>query len=318
MYELIEKYLKGKCKPDEEAHLLDLFREYGYSLEEEDISRLLNEVPSSYYPDENTSYKMKQFILNRISVPVKKTHWTWLSAAACILIAGSFLLYQQRLQKLQSSNIEWVSQSNHGRGVTRIMMPDSTLIWLNTSSSVQYPKDYAQRRTIRLTGEAFFQVKHNINRPFSVQTEQLKVVVLGTSFNIKDYAGERHIEVKVSTGKVSAALKGKDGRFLLPGEVYSYDHSTGRVTIKPTTIKDIDAWTKGEFVFKDRDLEEITNMLSRRFDIRFSFQTEGLKERKVTLRLKNESLGTIMKVLQVSANIRYQQSNHQIELSDAQ
>lgn len=88
-----------------------------------------------------------------------------------------------------------------GRGVTKSMLDDGTEIWLNSASELKYPAHFVgNERRVQLTGEAYFQVARNEAAPFIVETRDMDVKVLGTSFNVSIYEDEGSCHGDVSRG----------------------------------------------------------------------------------------------------------------------
>ena len=87
-----------------------------------------------------------------------------------------------------------------------ILLPDSTQVWLNAGSTLDYPEHFDETtREVTLTGEAYFDVKHAAEHPFIIHTGQIQTTVLGTAFNINAYTDRSNIQVSVSRGKVKVS-----------------------------------------------------------------------------------------------------------------
>lgn len=142
-------------------------------------------------------------------------------AAAVALALGlgwHFLFSAQRVPSGPGAAFGWfksqnqlVNRSNLSERAQVITLQDGSRVTLQPNSSVTYPETFdGQERTVQLEGEAFFEVKRNPEQPFLVHFNNLTVKVLGTSFNIRSFAGEQNIRVTVKTGKV-AVLANKAG-----------------------------------------------------------------------------------------------------------
>ena len=94
--------------------------------------------------------------------------------------------------------------------MTRIVLPDSSRVWINTGSSLEYPSRFraGERRTVRMTGEAYFEVHADEKRPFVVEVGDLSVTAKGTAFNINAYDMLRETVVTLVSGKVDVAAGG--------------------------------------------------------------------------------------------------------------
>lgn len=144
---------------------------------------------------------------------VKKITWApWLKVAAAVLFIASIttLLYNYNAEISRSlpgvNSIEGASIVINEAGL--IKLPDGTSVLLKQGSSIQYPKWFSKdKRQIHLQGEAYFEVKKDPSRPFIVNTEEMVIKVLGTSFFVRDYKTEKQVRVTVTTGKVSVVKK---------------------------------------------------------------------------------------------------------------
>jgi transmembrane sensor len=173
-----------------------------------------------------------------------KPLWTRLSmiaasAAVIILIAswwfmpadtGSKVTYSQLVASSQNILLE---KSNTTSDPITLTLPDNSQIVLQPNSSVSYPKEFnlKKEREVYLTGEAFFQVKKNPDRPFLVYANELVTKVLGTSFTIKAFEDDQQLEVAVKTGKVSVFT-----RTNLCGECNGEDVKANETIITPNQM----------------------------------------------------------------------------------
>ncbi|RXF72443.1 FecR family protein [Arcticibacter tournemirensis] len=143
----------------------------------------------------------------------RKTGWMpWLKVAAAVLLIASIttLLYNYNAvvsgSYTNENAIEDVNIVIREAGV--IKLPDGTSVLLKQGSSIQYPQRFTKHtRQIHLQGEAYFEVKKESSRPFIVNTDEMVIRVLGTSFFVRAYKTEKQVSVTVTTGKVSVVNK---------------------------------------------------------------------------------------------------------------
>ncbi len=142
------------------------------------------------------------------ATPVRRlgARWWKVAAAAAVLIAGAsawFLLRQPAM----------LTASAPAGQSAFVELPDGSRVWLNASSSLEYAGNMARNgRTVRLRGEGYFEVKPDQQQPFVVQTQDLSVQVLGTSFNLKAYEEDAELETALVEGKVAVSLIKAPGR----------------------------------------------------------------------------------------------------------
>lgn len=174
----------------------------------------------------------------------------------------------------------------------QIILPDGTKVWLNAASSLKYPATFAnlKERKVELSGEAYFEVKHDARQPFRVQTRGQVVEDIGTAFNINAYSDEKTVETSLIEGAVKVTDQmAKQSRTIIPGEqtLVSADQA---IQVKKADLQKITAWKNGEFFFKDDDLSSILRQISRWYDVAIVYQGPvpvskftGQASRKITL-----------------------------------
>ncbi|GAA4178491.1 FecR family protein [Sphingobacterium ginsenosidimutans] len=183
----------------------------------------------------------------------------------------------------------------------RIVLADGTKVWLNAGSSLKFPAAFSgKNRQVELTGEAYFEVAHRKNQPFTVALPDLKVEVLGTHFNVKAYSNDQNIETTLLQGAVKVN-NGTNELFLQPGQQSQYDKANGNLkrTI-PEEASTIVAWKNGLFSFENTDIKEVLKQLSRWYTIEVVFRG-GVPNRKFSGGFERQtSLEQVIKILNES------------------
>ncbi len=142
-------------------------------------------------------------------------------------------------------------------GQYRVTLGDGTKVWLNAASSITYPTAFTgKKREVSITGEAYFEVSKNKEKPFIVKTSSDEITVLGTSFNINAYADEQSIKTSLLLGTVKIG-----NSFLKPGEGYQ----DGKIV--QTNVQQDIAWKNGKFNFKNLSLEQVMRQIARWYDV---------------------------------------------------
>lgn len=201
-----------------------------------------------------------------------------------------------------------------------IKLPDSSVVTLNGGSWIKYDAFAfsGKSRDLELEGEAFFEVKKNVNRPFTVKCGQLKVRVLGTSFNVNAYPEQKKLRIALVTGSVLVNnLQNQKIQQLKPLQMLSYDKKT---TSHHTSIFDpleLTGWKEGHLVFKGADFNEIRDKLELMYNMKlinksttqlWSFYAE----------FKNEPIQNIIKALTRSKSLTYESRDSTITIRDYQ
>ena len=152
-----------------------------------------------------------------------------------------------------------------------IVLPDGTRVWLNAATELKYPVAFhAKERRVYLKGEAYFEVAPDKNRPFYVETEEVKIRVLGTVFDVNTHY-TRGVRTVLVEGAVALEWGDQKEIRMKPGELADFDRTTTEVTIKEVDVTSYISWKEGYFVFEDEPLEEIMHTLSLWYDKEFLF-----------------------------------------------
>ena len=230
-------------------------------------------------------------------------------AAIFIFAVGISSLYfhiQNKDQLLKNSNVfETLVEAENGQR-SKIILPDSSVVWLNSGTTISYNSNFArQNREIKLMGQAFFEVTKNKLMPFVVNCADLKVRVLGTRFDVNAYSNNGTISVALNSGSVEL-LHSKDLSILskiVPGEMAQYDMHTGRVSIKVVNQEQIAAWKEGILYFKDSPMKEVLNQLERKYNIDIEVNNPKIYKSVFTATIKNETLEEVFHSIEYACSV---------------
>jgi transmembrane sensor len=182
-------------------------------------------------------------------------------------------------------------------------LADGTVVYLADNTSLSYPKTFdSKSRTVKLEGEAFFDIHHNINQPFFVETQMVTIQVLGTSFNVKT-SGSDNFELYVERGQVRASLKNKHNNSVeaKQGELISMADSRMSKSLAGSQISS--SWKINRMHFKDETLENVLSVINRNYSSNIYFQHPDLKDRRITVTFYNNDLPTIIELICLSMNL---------------
>jgi len=202
--------------------------------------------------------------------------------------------------------------------VSRIVeLPDGTRVTLNNHSSLALEGDFSgQLRKVSLVGEAFFEVVRNTQKPFVIQTDDVKIEVLGTSFNVNAYGAEEKVEVIVNSGKVAVYKHGnkKEKIILLPGEKGVYIRPSKSLTSMVNNDVNYLAWKTKKLIFEDMPLNEVVKTLNRVYQSNLVIMDERMMKCPITSTFENQSLDVIMEVLKATLNLKTTENKGSIEI----
>jgi ferric-dicitrate binding protein FerR (iron transport regulator) len=196
---------------------------------------------------------------------------------------GSFINDSSNVIKLGDSQIAYDTAVNNNieityhtltvpRGVrmVQVMLADGSMVWLNTASSLKYPTAFSgNERRIELTGEAYFEVKHDAAKPFFVHTKNVTVNVLGTGFNVSAYEDDEQSNVVLVKGSVALAAKGNAGvitKQLSPGNMASFNTGANSIAVTAVNTDEYVSWKDGYLIFRQAPLDRIVKRVSRYYD----------------------------------------------------
>jgi transmembrane sensor len=147
-------------------------------------------------------------------------------------------------------------------GQYEVILPDSSHVWLNAASSIRFPTAFnGSSREVTVTGEAYFEVAHNANKPFRVKSGSQTIEVLGTHFNVKAYADEEFTKTTLLQGSVR--LNGST--MLKPGQQGLYNGSS--ISVKTVDTEEAIAWKDGKFKFANQNIKNLMCDVSRWYDV---------------------------------------------------
>ena len=249
--------------------------------------------------------------------PVKKRRWMPFVAACLICCILGSVIYKYRT----GAEEEYQFLSNTNGKQAKYILPDSSVVYLGGGSKLKYPKDFTGKtREVYLDGEAFFDVVHQAEHPFTVATGDITTVVLGTSFNIKAYGHEDRIAVTVKTGKVAVMAKtrghNKVIRYLLPDDQISINTQNGLYTFSETDADDVISWIRRDFIYYNTSLQDIVMSLEHHYGVEIEFTDPELSKVRLTAKFKNISLSETMDNLTILSGLAYTQNGNHLYISN--
>ena len=184
-----------------------------------------------------------------------------------------------------------------------VLLPDGTLVKLNSESSIRFTETFEEHRKVFLTGEAFFEVVRDTTKPFTVATRHLLTTALGTSFNINAYSDKE--EVVLLTGKVRINDgASRHSEILLPGEKVAYLDGT----LKKSSNVSLDQvmWKDGVLIFRETPFALGIEELERWYGVSFDIRNLRDKEVFLTGYFDNQNLKNVLESLSYTARFEYQ------------
>ena len=230
------------------------------------------------------------------------------AAVVAILCMVSYFSYRRGEVSIKEAFSDIVVEAPLGSR-TKLNLPDGTSVWLNAGSRIVYSQGFGvEDRSVKLTGEGYFEVKRNEKIPFFVQTNSLQVKVLGTKFNFRDYPDDMEAIVSLSEGKVSLnnLLKNENEAFLQPNERVVLDKKNGYMHVETVTIN-ASEWTNGYLFFDEELLPDIIKELERSYNVKIHIANDSLKTFRFygNFVYREQSIKEVLDVLSATQKVHY-------------
>lgn len=204
----------------------------------------------------------------------------------------------------QSGEILYNTISTPRGGQYHVVLPDGSRVWLNAASSLRFPTAFTGNdRKIEITGEAYFEIAKNKNKPFKVSVNDMNIEVLGTHFNVMAYADEAATQTTLLEGAVKV-YRDNAIAMLAPG-TQAQMNKEGKIKVnKNIDIQEVVAWKNGMFHFTSLSLDNIMRQISRWYDVDVSYKGEISKETFSGIVSRNSNVSQVLKIME-QAGVRF-------------
>ncbi len=218
-------------------------------------------------------------------------------------------------------------------------LPDGSTVWLNAGSKLNYEKiNQTNLREVYLTGEAFFDVTKNPQRPFIIHTSTIDIKVIGTAFNVKAYPEDKTVETSLIRGKVEITLKNnpaekyvlKPNQKLVLYNTYLNNNVAANEKALPenfpgVVIKQINyinddstsketSWMRNELSFEDESFKDIAVRMGRWYDVEFEFKNKKTEEEQLTGSFEMETLTEALEALKITTDFNYKVEGRKVTI----
>lgn len=203
-------------------------------------------------------------------------------------------------------------------GEYQLKLPDGTKIWMNSGSELTYALPFSNtERRVQLKGEAYFEVTHNKQKPFIVETIYQDVKVLGTEFNVSAYPEDSNIITTLVEGKVVVNSPNNQltqfEEFLKPNEQLMLDKETSVTVMREVDTYIYTSWKDGRFKFVNEPLESFFKKLSRWYNVDVFIKDESIKEIRFSGDLpRYKNMSNILKIIEEEMSIRIEVENNKV------
>lgn len=319
---LLNRYQQGRASADEarlvESWLLENGSGSGEWNEMDELAR------RRYLSDLYNTIRKARLADGLSHVPPARVHrlsfWRIISsiAALFLLACGLYLTWPALHNWMKPVSYQVKTTA---RTPELLVLNDGSRVWLNSASSLRYPAQFTgDVREVYLEGEALFEVAHQADRPFLVQTTNLTTKVLGTVFTVQAYPGNAEPRIILKSGKVKVIAKEQDresGVMLRPGQMVSYRKADG--TLLKTSagnLEEYSSWKDGKLIFNETPVPEVLQRVGRAYGVMIGFKDKKIKECAITGSFNvNQDLDDILKSISISVDGKFTEEAGQITLS---
>jgi len=311
---IFEKYILRKASSEE----IDLLR--SYISDDHHLNKWLEKQIMNSPGDVNIEIKMRMLenIRSQTSYPsqtinaVKHSSKMNLyirrfSNIAAVLLPFAILLSVYLYLKPQKTEAFEI-RADLGEKAS-LTLPEGSEVSINSGSIITYQSDFnLKNRTIQLYGEAFFDVTHNPQKPFVVQCDDVKIIVLGTSFGIKAYENEDNVSVVLNSGKIQL-ITPTEKIDMNPNDRVVYNKKTQFAHIENVNAEDYTDWRQNRLRFENESLDAIMKTISRMHNIDIVFKDSLLKNQQFTGTIDNTNIESVLDAIKLTSSVNYKLEN---------
>lgn len=225
---------------------------------------------------------------------------------------GQLLSYTNNKQKEATPHYNTLQVPRGGE--YQVVLEDGTKVWLNAESSLHYPTKFSKNREVQLTGEGYFEVSKSSKYPFIVQVGKNSIQVLGTKFNVSAYSQD---EVYTTLAEGSVKVDSPVGTVTLRPNEQAVISSVGEITKKEVDASLFISWAQGSYQFRQTELKNIAEQLSRWYDVEILFREESLKHKRFAgVIFRQDELGFATEVIEKVSNVKFIREGKRIYVTE--
>jgi transmembrane sensor len=316
--EMLPGYFTGEISENDRA-TIDSWRNESHDNEKEflELQHAWNALSELHQMEQFDTFKALSKVHDRIRKKEGRNWFIYMQRVAAVLLIpvlvfSGFVVYKYRqVKEISQSKLVWQTISTPPGVKAHFVLPDSTSIWLNSSSSIAYPTTFGNHnRQVKMTGEAFFDVVKDSRHPFLVALGTINVNVTGTRFDIMNFEKEAITEVILESGKIELCKGSQENPVFLsemkPGEKASYNKTENSLILDKVDSRRYSSWIEGKLIFKDDPMKDVIQRLNHWYNVEIEVADPEILGYVYTATFQNESLEQILELLTISAPIRYQ------------
>ena len=315
--ELIAKYLSGECSDAEMGQILQWLKASDDNRKEwlklrsvpvkssfvrcsspEHVARSYRELIKK----RNIHEQFKRDITRKVTVRFMRY-----AASILVLIGLAYISYQYVTRQADTKMMVVAVRGNEP--VRKIILEDSTSVWLSAGSQIEYPEKFDKNdRKVSIEGKVYFEVAKDANRPFYVKTDAYTVKVLGTSFEVNAYKFSQTSDVTLVKGNVEILNHTLETICSLqPGQLFEIDKISNRFTLRQVEAEVYASWHGGKLEFDGLTFSEITKILERHYNVQIILGDGIARNKELVGSLSFEKdIHQMMRAIGMVVSITYQ------------
>jgi ferric-dicitrate binding protein FerR (iron transport regulator) len=316
MKNLFKKYYNSVLGPNEFSEFTDFVVN---KKNEPSIFGLMKPFWDKELKDENITPRSNPALFDRIKEAVliekhkiaqrKIKIYSWGLRIAAVFVVALFLsnifFFQKSVSNQFSDQLQTITTPLGAK--TNITLPDGSLVWLNSGSSLAYQSKFSKNRSVTLEGEAFFEVVKSGN-PFIVLTNYGDVEVKGTSFNVKAFSDDNSFETTLVEGIVALTDKSASNKVTLKPGQHAVKTNSGFEIVEVET-KYFTSWKEGKLLFNKEPFPSFIKKLERWYNVKIEYSDTKLDELWYTGTIEMESISEVMEMIGKAAPVTYSFNN---------
>jgi len=247
-------------------------------------------------------------------IPLYRRTWIRIAVVLAIMLFPIYSLYFQDKEKIEDEIpvVRTISKSNPRGQKSLIQLPDGSKVWLNSDSRISYQEQFSDSlRSIRLVGEAYFDVVKDSLRPFVVDFESLSVTVLGTEFNVSAFEADKDLRVTLVVGSVEVSNSTMENNLILApgtGLIYTKGKNDYRKFSKidnPELFNRTTGWRNGKLIFDGRNFDDFVREIQRWYGVKIHVNGNPPRGWNIRASFENELLTNVMDAVSYNKGFRY-------------
>ena len=294
--EIINRYLRGEAAPEERIRIMKMIDEDpSFRKEFLAMRKIYDALLIS-----NDIGGMKKRVRKGMAVRILRFVASMAAAASLAVGVTYFIMSDKEEENIMVQRFE--APEGHR---TEAVLSDGTMICLNSGSRLEILSSGKNERRVRLDGEAYLNVAHNEDRPFILETSEMEVKVLGTSFDVSTYGNVHSVVLVEGSVEVNNAVS-SEKTVIEPDQMYVFDRSTGQSGVKYVDALSMVTWKDGYLNLQNMTVEELFSRLEHYYGVRIICSNDSKDTFTMSGKLILESrIDTVMDNLATLLDMKY-------------